>query len=176
MSTAEPVLRLLEPADDARYRELWARAMTQHAECFRTSPEDAVTPGIPTRYTADSFTIGAFLGEQLIGITSLEREERLKLRHKAHLYRMFVDPEARTNGVGGLLMRETITRAAAIEGLRQVWLRVLETNQAAQRLYAAAGFRGYASEPEAVRIGDRYVAEQQMVRFLRRENRAISPD
>jgi cyclohexyl-isocyanide hydratase len=170
------VLRLLEPADDTHYRELWVRAMTQHAECFRTSLEDAVTHGIPTRYTAESFTVGAFIGEQLVGITSLDREPRLKLRHKAHLYRMFVDPQARANGVGGMLMRETIARAAAVDGLRQIWLTVLETNQAAQRLYASAGFRGYASEPEAVRIGDRYVAEQQMVRFLRRENRAISPD
>jgi ribosomal protein S18 acetylase RimI-like enzyme len=176
VSLAKPELRLLEPADDARYRELWIKAMTQHAECFRTSLDDAVTHGIPTRHTADSFTVGAFVGEQLVGITSLDREARLKLRHKAHLYRMFVDPQARAHGVGGTLMRETITRAAAIDGLRQIWLTVLETNQAAQRLYAAAGFRGYASEPEAVRIGDRYVAEQQMVRFLRRENRAISPD
>jgi cyclohexyl-isocyanide hydratase len=166
-----PLLRLLEPADDATYRALWLEAITAHAHCFRIDPADATTTGIPTQFTPESFTVGAFSGDRLVGITTLERDVRLKLRHKALLSRMFVHPVAAGHGLGKALMRDTITRAAQLAGLRQIWLTVLESNQAAQRLYASAGFRGYSSEPDAVRIGDHYVSEQQMVRFLRRSPR-----
>jgi ribosomal protein S18 acetylase RimI-like enzyme len=84
---------------------------------------------------------------------------------------MFVHPDVAGAGVGRLLLHEAIVRAAQVADLRQIWLTVLESNEAAQRLYAAAGFRSYAHEPDAVKIGDRYVGELQMVRFLRREHR-----
>ena len=49
-----------------------------------------------------------------------------------------------------------------------------EQHERAQRLYASLGFRGYAREPDAVRIGDGFVDEIQMVRYLRREPRTAS--
>lgn len=171
-AASEPVLRALAAADDAAYAALWHEAMVDHAHYFRTTPADDSTPGIPTRFAADSFTLGAFIGGQLIGITSLERERRSKLRHKARVSRMFVRPEAEGSGVGKLLLREALLRAEALGDLRQVTLTVLATNERAQRLYASLGFRGYGREPAAVRIGDAFVDEIQMVRFLRREPRA----
>ena len=167
----EPLLRTLGPGDDAAYAALWREAMVGHAHFFRTEPVDENTPGIPTRFAPDSFTLGAFLGEHLIGITSLERERRGKLRHKARVSRMFVRPEAEGSGVGKLLLRDALLRAEALGDLRQVTLTVLATNERAQRLYASLGFRGYGREPAAVRIGETYVDEIHMVRFLRREPR-----
>ncbi|MFO1426890.1 MAG: GNAT family N-acetyltransferase [Steroidobacteraceae bacterium] len=171
-ATGTPQLRTLGPDDEAAYRALWSDALATRAECFRSAPGDEDEPaGIPTRGDAESFTLGAFLDGRLVGITSLARERGGKLRHKAQLWRMFVRPDAVGHGVGRALMQETIRRAAAMPGLRQIWLNVLETNQEAQQLYAAAGFRGYAHEPEAVQVGERFVAELQMVRFLRRDSR-----
>lgn len=169
---AEPELRALAATDDAAYAALWREAMVDHAHFFRTEPADDNTPGIPTRFATDSFTLGAFLGGQLIGITSLERERRSKLRHKARVSRMFVRPEAEGSGVGKQLLRAALMRAEALGDLRQITLTVLATNERAQRLYASLGFRGYGREPAAVRIGDAFVDEIQMVRFLRREPRA----
>jgi ribosomal protein S18 acetylase RimI-like enzyme len=94
------------------------------------------------------------------------------LRHKAQISRMFVRPDAEGSGVGKLLLREAIVQAEALGDLRQVFLTVLATNERAQRLYASVGFRSYAREPGAVRIGDGFVDEIQMVRFLRREPRS----
>jgi cyclohexyl-isocyanide hydratase len=170
-AAAEPQLRALASGDDAAYASLWRAAMVDHAHYFRTTPADDNTPGIPTRFAPDSFTLGAFADGRLIGITSLERERRSKLRHKARVSRMFVLPEAEGSGVGKLLLREALLRAESLGDLRQVTLTVLATNERAQRLYASLGFRGYGREPAAVRIGDAFVDEIQMVRFLRREPR-----
>jgi cyclohexyl-isocyanide hydratase len=166
------MIRPLRPDDDDAYRLLWQEALATHGEHFRTAPEDDAPRGIPTRFDGDSWTLGAFDGERLVGIVSVERESGAKLRHKALLSRMFIHPDAAGSGLGKVLLRETIMRAVDGMDVRQIWLTVLETNEPAQRLYAAAGFRSYAHEPEAVRIGDRYVAELQMVRFLRRQQRA----
>jgi cyclohexyl-isocyanide hydratase len=167
----EPALRTLEPSDDSGYSALWRYGLVEHGHFFRSALDDDGAAGIPTRFTPDSFTLGAFIDGRLIGITSLERERAAKLRHKALISRMFVRPDAEGSGVGKLLLREAIVRAEALGDLRQVYLTVLATNERAQRLYASLGFRGYAREPDAVRIGDGFVDEIQMVRFLRREPR-----
>lgn len=165
-------LRLLEPADDAAYRKLWVEALTSHGQFLRTSLLDEITQGIPTDFTGDSFTVGAFQDGALVGITSLRRDSLERLRHKALLFRMFVHPDASGHGIGKALVHELLVRAEAVGDLRQIYLTVLASNERAQRLYASMGFRGYANEPDAVRIGDAFVAESQMVRFLRRGERA----
>jgi cyclohexyl-isocyanide hydratase len=165
------MIRPLTAADDDAYRKLWAQAIGEHGEHFRTSPSDDAPAGIPTGYRDDSWTLGAFDNDRLIGIVSVERQRGEKLRHKALLSRMFIQPDSAGSGLGKALLHETLMRAGAVADLRQIWLTVLETNEPAQRLYAAAGFRSYANEPEAVKIGDRFVAEIQMVRFLRRDRR-----
>jgi cyclohexyl-isocyanide hydratase len=165
------LLRPLTPADDAAYRALWVEAMTRHAQSFSTSLSDAPDPGIPTHYTDNSFTLGAFLGDQLAGIASLQRDTDERLRHKALVSRVFVRTGTEGSGLGKTLVRELILRAEAISELRQLYLKVLASNERAQRLYASLGFRGYAREPDAVRFGERFVDEIQMLRFLRREPR-----
>lgn len=165
------MIRPLTPADDAAYRQLWGIAITEHAGHFRVEPGDDTPPGIPTAFADDSWTLGAFEADRLVGIVSVARERFAKLRHKALLSRMFIHPDHAGSGLGKALLHEALICATRVPDLRQVWLTVLETNEPAQRLYASAGFRSYSHEPEAVRIGDRFVAELQMVRFLRRERR-----
>ena len=169
----EPLLRSLGPGDQSAYEALWRDGLAHHGHFFRSAPEDDA-PGIPTRFAPDSFTLGAFLGDDLVGITSLERERPLKLRHKAWVSRMYVRPEHEGSGVGKLLLREALVRAETLGDLRQVCLTVLATNERAQRLYASLGFRGFAREPAAVRVGDTFIDEIQMVRFLRRAPRPAS--
>ncbi len=157
------MIRPLTPADDDAYRQLWALANGEDG--------DDTPRGIPTRFDDDSWTLGAFDGARLVGIVSIEREAWARLRHKALLSRMFIHPDSAGSGLGKVLLHEALLRATRMPELRQVRLAVLENNEPAQRLYASAGFRSYSHEPEAVRIGDHYVAELQMVRFLRRERR-----
>lgn len=159
-------IRLLQAADHTEYTQLWIYALTEQQTYFRVALEDDAQPRIPTRFTAESFTLGAFIGTQLVGTVSLDRETRFKTRHKAVLLRMFVHPAATGQGVGKALVQETLNLAGNINGLRQVYLTVLATNPRAIGLYAAMGFSQFAQEPGSVYINGEYVDELQLVCFL----------
>ncbi len=104
----------------------------------------------------------------LVGIVSLEWDRGLKLRHKALLFRMFVAPEAAGHGLGRSLLQAVLSRAQEIDNLRSVRLTVLERNHRARALYRSLGFVDFALEPDAVHMDTDYVAEVQMIRFLKK--------
>ncbi len=163
-----PLVRELRQEDDCAYRVLWQDALQRHAQYFRTAAGDDVPAGIPTRGEKDSFTLGAFEKNVLVGIVSLERDRGLKLRHKALLFRMFVVPEAAGRGVGRSLLRAVLSWAEEIDDLRSIHLTVLERNHRARALYRSLGFVDFALEPDAVRMEADYVGEVQMTWFLKR--------
>lgn len=159
-------VRALLAADSTEYSALWRLALTEHAAFFRISIEDEPRPRIPTKFTDESFTLGAFQNSRLVGTLSLDRETRTKLRHKALLSRMFVHPSAAGQGVGTTLVKEALIRARTVVGLRQLVLTVLATNERAIGLYASAGFEIFAHEAGSVKSGAHYIDELQMVHFL----------
>ncbi|HTE42354.1 MAG TPA: GNAT family N-acetyltransferase [Steroidobacteraceae bacterium] len=168
MDLGSVAIRDLVAADVGVYRALWLSALTEHAHNFRTALEDDPKPGIPTRFSTDSFTLGAWSGNELYGIVSLDCEPRAKLKHKALLFRMFVHPKTSSAGLGRGLLAATIAKARAATDLQQITLTVLATNVRAQTLYTSMGFEEFARERASVRIGDEFVDELQMVLFLYR--------
>ena len=75
-----------------------------------------------------------------------------KVLDEMHINNLAVHPECRGQGVGRRLLVGTLHAASAM-GVRRATLEVRRSNVAAQRLYAAAGFRvvgvreGYYSQP-----------------------------
>src|SRR5260370_27011449 len=49
---------------------------------------------------AENFVIGAFDGEQLVGMTGFYRDALLKRRQIGHIWGVVVSPSVRRNGVG----------------------------------------------------------------------------
>lgn len=156
------LIRLLLPADKAQYSALWQIAPTEQARLFRVALEEYPEQHLPTHFAEDSFTIGAFEQNKLVGSVSIERDFRLKCRHKAVLSRMYVHPDAAGKGVGRLLVLEAIRLAAKANGLRQLCLAVLTSNIRAIQVYRSAGFIESAHEPEAADIGEYDADELQM--------------
>jgi RimJ/RimL family protein N-acetyltransferase len=161
-----PDIRLLTPDDTTQYATIWRKALVEQAEYFRIALADNPAQDIPTRFGNDSFTLGVFSNGSLKGSVSIERDSRIKFRHKALLFKMFVDGELAGKGVGRALMTQAMDLAAQVDGLRQLYLTVLASNRRAIHLYTSLGFVEFAHEPEAVLIGDSYVDEIQMVHFL----------
>ncbi|MCX7032452.1 MAG: GNAT family N-acetyltransferase [Arenimonas sp.] len=159
-------VRLLGQEDEAVYRALWLHAMTSHSEFFRTSPNDDLPRGIPTRFCQDSFTLGAFLDQALVGIVSFERDPREKTRHKGLVFRMFVHPDSAGHGVGRELIQSLVSLTQGLGDLRYLHLTVLASNTRAISLYSSMQFVEFAREQGAVLIGDTYVDELQMARSL----------
>jgi GNAT superfamily N-acetyltransferase len=105
------------------------------------------------RLTADGFAlVGAFRGDRLIGAAGLNRETRSKLRHRATLWGVWVDPEFRGKGVGEAIVRRCLELARAWPGLMSVSLSACITQTAAIRLYKRMGFEAWGVEPEMMRV------------------------
>ncbi|MFC4103356.1 GNAT family N-acetyltransferase [Paenibacillus xanthanilyticus] len=166
------LIRVLTSDDAERYRALRLRALREHPEAFLTTYEaeldrpvemtrDKLTP------EAGKFTLGAIeASDELAGVATLVRETNPKVAHKANVYAVYVAPEARGKRVGLSLMQALIAGAKACEGVEQLHLTVMASNEAAVRLYVSVGFSVYGTEPRAMRIGGTYLDDHHMVLFL----------
>jgi RimJ/RimL family protein N-acetyltransferase len=112
---------------------------------------------------AGSAVLGAFDGEALVGMAGIMRLEKLKSRHRAMIWGMFVTPAARRRGLGAALLNAAIDHARSWPGVVQVQLSVFETAEEARRLYRRAGFREWGVEPRALQWEGRFVAEHHLV-------------
>ena len=153
MNNTALLVRQLGPADRDAYFQLRLRGLKAHPELFGQSYEEALAKGAAQH---DAMLAGLARGRRrlfarrlrigrspLIGVVGLARNQRDRERHKASVIGMYVAPEAAGRGVGRALLNELLTRAAQVEGLRQIQLMVDSSNEAARKLYESFGFRKY---------------------------------
>lgn len=156
------IITELDENYNKKYNDFWRLGITQYSEFFRIHPNDHSNNSIPTKFTNDSFTLGAINNDKLIGIVSFERDEKIKFSHRALVFRMFVDPKHAGKGVGRALLNNLIDKAHTASDLRYIYLTVLATNTRAIHLYHSLHFKEFSRELGAVKIGGNYVDELQM--------------
>lgn len=97
--------------------------------------------------------IGAFLEDELVGISSLIPEgSRQKIAHRGGIC-VSVREAVWKQGIGSSLLREIMNHGKET-GYTQLELTVLEDNKAAYSLYRKFGFKVYGTLPAAVRLKD----------------------
>ena len=115
----------------------------------------------------ESFTYGAFDNGELVGVITLYKDELYKLSHRAHIGAMYVSPLKRSLGIGKDLMEEAVKKAKSIQGLEQVYLAVVSTNESAKRLYRSLGFEVFGTEKKGLRLDNHtYYDVDFMILFL----------
>ena len=146
----------LGPDHVAAYRALRLSALVSNPESFGASfSEEARLPDDEwDRRVREGLLFGAWTGGALVGCVGLASRGKEKLRHKAILWGMFVDPERRGLGIGKRLLDASLAQARG--RFEEVILTVVAGNDAATRLYGGAGFREYGRESGVIKIGDRY--------------------
>jgi ribosomal protein S18 acetylase RimI-like enzyme len=103
----------------------------------------------------------------LAGIATFIREKGLKERHKGHIYGVYVSPAHRQKGLGRAMIAAVVAMAKEDASLEQILLAVGTFQEAAMRMYRESGFEVYGTEPRALKVGSRYVDEQQMILRIR---------
>ena len=80
---------------------------------------------------------------------------------------MYVTSSKRNLGLGKVLMEEAIKKAEGIEGLEQVYLAVVSTNESAKKLYSSLGFKVFGTEKKGLRLENNiYFDVDFMILFL----------
>lgn len=116
----------------------------------------------------ERFILGYFLTEdleapELAGIIGFTRFEKLKRRHRAMVWGVYVGPSARGRGVSKMLLKECLHLAREMEGLHHLVLTVSSYAKAARKLYSSAGFTEFGREVEAARTGEVAMDEIHMM-------------
>jgi ribosomal protein S18 acetylase RimI-like enzyme len=151
---------------------LWAlrlRALKDNPEAFGSTYEETLARGKASMLQrlraaeSETFYLGAFEEGRLVGMVAYYHEEGIKTRHKSYVISMYVAPETRGLGAGKALMQALIARAHQIEGIEQLHLAVVMTNQAAYQLYRSLGFEVYGTEPRALKAVEQCWDEYLMV-------------
>jgi GNAT superfamily N-acetyltransferase len=105
---------------------------------------------------------GQFDKADLIGMIGVFRASKVKQRHKATIWGMYVSPRARNKGVGRALLEAAVEQGRGW-GLAQLQLSVSQAAPHAKRLYQTAGFRPWGQEPRALHWKGRFVDEYHLV-------------
>jgi GNAT superfamily N-acetyltransferase len=166
-------IRRLGPEDLAEYRALRLRGLAEHPEAFTSSAEEEaarppaalasrLAPGPDARHDV---VLGAFVDGTLVGIVGLEVDPRRKVRHKAHVFGMYVAREAAGRGIGAALIDAVVAHARSIRGVTQLVL-TATAGTPARRFYERAGFRVFGVEPVAVVVGPDCHDKLHMILFL----------
>ena len=164
------IIRTLLPQDAEAYRALMLEAYGVYPQAFTSSvAERARMPLSWWEKRLDSpldCLLGAFDGDELVGIVGLAFEPREKARHKVTLFGMYVNARHQHQGVGRQLVEAALDEARKQPRLKVIQLTVTAGNDAAFALYQRCGFIQYGLEPLAVRVGVEYFDKIHMWREL----------
>jgi GNAT superfamily N-acetyltransferase len=160
-------IRRLGLADASALVELRREALEAEPLAFGASPADDVglvvesVRGFLSNHETQA-VFGQFDGARPVGMIGLVKAAKVKQRHKATIWGMYVTPNARNKGVGRALLEAAIGHARGW-GLDQLQLSVTEAAPTARRLYEAAGFRLWGQERRALHWNGRFVDEYHLV-------------
>jgi ribosomal protein S18 acetylase RimI-like enzyme len=153
-------------SDEAElFRSIREEAVRLHPEAFVDTPEEVLTYPLdkvqdfvgPSDEFPEKFILGAFEGNQLLGVVGFFREECTKEKHRGYVWSVYVRAGARGRGISRALMTELISRARKIEGLEYLALDVATTQSSARALYDSLGFGVIGLKPCSYKLSDRYI-------------------
>lgn len=166
-------LRNIQKEEAEQFREIRLEGLLNDPGAFSSSYEEDVHKSVDyfkerIGDTEDYYIVGAYdENDRLVGTAGFLRESKLKLRHKATIWGVFVSPGWRNQGIGKQLMEEIISRSRRLANLTQINLTVMLSNDAATRLYESLGFQTFGIEKNALRMNDVFYDETLMTLHLR---------
>lgn len=156
-----------ESTDTGRFTRLRREALQEEPLAFGSSTEDdRLSFESAEKALADAANqavFGLYADNRLMGMVGIMRTDKVKEKHKAHIWGMYVSRALRRNGAGKALLNAAIQKANEWPGVSQIHLTVTETAVEAKHLYERAGFLEWGREPKALCSGGTVVDEHHFV-------------
>lgn len=168
-------IRWIGPEDAPAYQALRLAGLREAPSAFGSSheqekdePVEAVRLRLsqPEGSAREWGILGAFISGQLVGTMGIRRLTAIKQRHQLQIWGVYVSPLHRGGGTARILLAEALSFARSVPGALLVKLSVNSGNLAALRLYQAAGFSVYGTEPAALCIDGELHDEHLMQLWL----------
>ena len=158
-----PLIRKLAACDAAAFQALRLEGLANHPCEFGTAYEEeaCLSIGEIERRLDQGQIYGAFLDGNLAAVAGFRRYDRIKKRHKAELFGVYVKKGARGKKLGEAVVRHVI--AVARRDAEQLLATVASLNLPAKALYAKLGFQVFGVEPRGQKVGDRYYDQEHLV-------------
>ncbi len=165
----EAIYRPLESGDYEAFCTIRNQALETFPMAFAATPSEEF-PKQKQRYdntmkSQYNFIMGAFKGQELIGMAGFVKEYWAKTKHKGIIWGLFVLPKHMGNGIGSKLLKSTVEKAFTNEGLQQILLSVVNDNDKALALYKKAGFEPYGIERKALKVNEHWLDEIHMIKY-----------
>ena len=163
-------IRELTKSDALEYRTLRLRALKEYPTVFSSSyeverdwPSERFADRLPeTPGSRDSFMLGCFVGDKLVGSLGFFRYEGPKEMHIGRIVAVHIAAEHQGNGYGRAMAGAALERARRIPGLSIIQLTATTTNERAKSLYASFGFEICGTTPRAMLVEGEYIDEHLM--------------
>jgi RimJ/RimL family protein N-acetyltransferase len=169
----EVTIRPTRESDAAAFRALRLQGLQAHPTVF--GADYATSAAWPIEHWQERMRGGAgdderitYIAEaagELIGMTTMVRNDLPKTRHAGSIFGVYTHPDWRGTGVADALL-EVCAGYARELGLRLLRLGVATDNVSAIRLYLRNGFSVYGIEPESLQVDGVYYDELLMVKRL----------
>ena len=161
--------RLLDAKDRESYRQIRLESLTNFPEFFGDTYEEEINATALKFDKAlkssdgNSFLMGAFSEDTLIGICGFILDGRMKTSHRGDLVQVYVDPSFSGQGIGSELLKFTIDKAFENGWIDQILLSVVYTNERAINLYKKHWFVSYGMLENYFKWGENNWAQLFMV-------------
>lgn len=154
-------IRRVSPAEWKLYRELRLAALRDSPDAFASTiaREQAFTRWTWMSRLASAVTVVVFLEGTAVGTATLIGDRRLPSGRE--IVAMWVRPDARGEGIASQLLAHLV-EVARTDGATRVALWVADGNDAARRVYLAAGFEP-TGDRDVIRDG---LGEELLARVL----------
>jgi ribosomal protein S18 acetylase RimI-like enzyme len=149
-------VRRLPPRRWKEYKKLRLEALKAEPSAFGSSHEEEARFAEGVWRDRMMNVLFAVSGEKPVGLVSFVFGDRLKTRHVAHIYSVYVSPRYRGRGIGSMLIRRALVEIRRNKRIVKAQLSVNPLLDPAVRLYEEAGFEAVGRARNELKIGRRY--------------------
>lgn len=167
MTNANILIKHLTEKDWRIYKSLRIEALEKFPMSFASTlkEENTLSNKEWQNTLTNSVIFGAFCNSKIIGCCGFSVFKIIKMKHKATIWGMYIQPEYTGLGIADLLLKTAVDYAKN-NGIKKIQLACVSYNQRAIRFYQKNGFEIYAKDSLSIKIGDKFYDDYLMMLTL----------